>query len=328
MAESLLHSWLCYVKNCSLTQTNWKIALDDSALNEFCNEKRLIDLYNQYGEEFYSSLSLKQFIKQSEIDVVGYNFKDKHLYLVDTAFHENGLGYKNNTAKVVFKCFRSLLIGMFLFKDIKNISVLFCTPKMRIDKKRKYDELSKEISSMEEIAKKFKTELEIDEINIQLIWNKEFQDEILKKTLDKSKNVSDVSALFIRALKLNNMFSSIETKTFESETDNKEENETNNSGIKNIFHFFPSIEEFDEEMKVAERYFVATFDIDGRFIKKYEHKSQQKENKSTWRSILASHPKYRKSQRKENGIVNIVAFSNSNYDEDVIEKKLPLLRLQ
>jgi len=92
IGESLIYSFLRHVKNCLITQTNWKPSgnwsipeeIEDRAINEFNN----INHHHTFSEIFRSNLS--QTVKQAEIDVLGID-QNNHIYAFEAAFHENDL---------------------------------------------------------------------------------------------------------------------------------------------------------------------------------------------------------------------------------------------
>ena len=94
MGESLLQSYLKYEKSCLLSQTNWKTAanwnIDEKSFEQIEDIFSKIQNHEDFSDIFKKS-SLDQVLKQAELDVVGIN-KDT-IYMVEVAFHENGLQY-------------------------------------------------------------------------------------------------------------------------------------------------------------------------------------------------------------------------------------------
>lgn len=68
---------------------------------------------------------------QCEIDVVGVRIQDGvigDLYLIDSAFHENGLNYGDVVARVLKKILRAVFVSDTIFKSIPA-KILFVSPK-------------------------------------------------------------------------------------------------------------------------------------------------------------------------------------------------------
>ena len=94
MGESLMQAYLKYEKGSLITQTNWKTASSWAIATE--DYEKVEQVFNKIqGHADFSDVvkksSLEQALKQAEVDVVGID-KDK-VYLVEVAFHENGLQY-------------------------------------------------------------------------------------------------------------------------------------------------------------------------------------------------------------------------------------------
>ena len=73
-----------------------------------------------------------QFIRQCEIDVVGVRLDDgivNRVFLIDSAFHKNGLGYHDAVATVIKKLIRAVIVGNIIFGQNVDVTVAFVTPK-------------------------------------------------------------------------------------------------------------------------------------------------------------------------------------------------------
>ena len=200
MGESLMQSYLKYEKGCLVTQTNWKtssrwrIADDDNEAMQTVFEK--IHAHADFSDIFGSN-SLEQALKQAELDVVGIN-NDK-LYMVEVAFHENGLQYGGRTEtkdRVCKKLLRAYLIGLAYFPNF-TYEILFASPKVTpaTDKtiKEYFSVLEKDFGDGENVIFRY-------------LANDDFKTEILIPTLKASELDSDTSELFLRSAKLLNLF--------------------------------------------------------------------------------------------------------------------------
>ena len=75
IGESLCYSYLRHVKRCWLVQSNWKVSEhwdkqnSEEELEDLFSSMR--DLFDRDGSVFKQTKNAGQFLKQSEIDVVG-----------------------------------------------------------------------------------------------------------------------------------------------------------------------------------------------------------------------------------------------------------------
>lgn len=131
MCESLMQSYLKYEKHCPITQLNWKVPtviqnnIPEKAGTVFEKIQRVQDF-----DDIFKGCSLKQVLKQAELDVIGIN--ENTVYLVEVAFHESGLKYGDTTAtkkRILKKLVRAYLIGLIFFPD-KNYDIIFASPKV------------------------------------------------------------------------------------------------------------------------------------------------------------------------------------------------------
>ena len=219
MLESLAATWLKNIKNCQFVQTNWTPSASWPT-----NNMNLIDtLYKEaqlvFGKNKGFDCKLDQFISQAEIDIVGlcyiYNqnvsfnkenltsidagFTDKKLYLVDTAFHANGLGYGNpqeNVNRIIKKCLRAEICNLAYF-NVSNIEIIFASPKIN---KATINILNNTIHNLKKLFAKFNLN-----VNLSIIYNEAFNNEILQPTIDIIDQTND-NDLFARSLSLYLMF--------------------------------------------------------------------------------------------------------------------------
>ncbi|MCR5319434.1 MAG: hypothetical protein K6E22_14535 [Treponema sp.] len=200
MGESLLQSYLRYEKKCLVTQTNWKTSSQWQIEEEvYQTIQVMFDTIHNHADfsDVFKNGSLEQVLKQSELDVVGIN-NDK-LYMVEVAFHENGLQYgdKQETKdRVCKKLLRAYLIGLALFPNF-TYEIIFASPKVN----HATDEIIKEYFSI--LEKDFG---DGENISFRYLANEDFKDEILLPTLKSSLYDSDTSELFLRTAKMLEIF--------------------------------------------------------------------------------------------------------------------------
>ena len=200
MGESLMQAYLKYEKDCLLTQTNWKtssawrITDEDFSLIKSVFEK--IRNHPDFSEVFKNS-SLEQALRQAELDVVGIN-NDK-LYMVEVAFHENGLQYgdKSETKdRVCKKLLRAYLIGLAFFPNF-TYEIIFASPKVN--------------PATDTIIKTYLVTLQKDfcdgeNVTFKYLANEHFKNEVLVPTLNTSLSDSDTSELFLRSARMLEIF--------------------------------------------------------------------------------------------------------------------------
>lgn len=197
VAESLIYSWLRHEKKCTIVQMNWKRSDQWEMMNT--EDAKKIYNYCKKNEEFKKYFNPKtkfdQFIGQTEIDVLGQD-KKENIYAVDTAFHEYGLRYKNNIKSVITKIIRTALCLKMYFDTTnndttdKNFTICFATPKVS---EAKLNEIRGTIDKF--IQRKFNYK----NYKIEFYCNDDFYNKIMFPTIDKSRNNSDTSELFMRS---------------------------------------------------------------------------------------------------------------------------------
>lgn len=221
MGESLLASWLKHVKGCKIVETNWKKSgnwemNDKNDLSDYVFEK--IKQYPELFDAFKSDLH--QTLKQAEIDVIGINFEENTIYMIDVAFHEKGLNYGSKIEtrdRVIKKLLRSYLMALQIFPNFKY-EILFVSPKVN----HSTEELITDSFTI------FKTDFINDKVNFDYISNEEFKTKILIPVLEKTKKESDTAELFLRSVKMMTMFNMLKETSDEKKFD-RDKYKTNRS---------------------------------------------------------------------------------------------------
>jgi hypothetical protein len=197
IGESLMLSYLKYVKKCIFYQSNWKSSNNWAK----SNSEKVQNVYNKINENLVFDVlkksNLDQLIKQAEIDVIGMD-ADNNIYAIDIAFHENGLNYgsKDETKnRVLKKLLRSYLALLSYFPD-KSYQLIFVSPKV-------HDATEKIIQTyFSELVDNFSDE----NVKFKYISNDMFRDEIVIPTINNSSDDSDTNELFLRAVKMLDLF--------------------------------------------------------------------------------------------------------------------------
>lgn len=204
VCELMLSSWLKNIKGCQLIQTNWvPSTFYDVNDNRLANYSEFISAIKELtdGEEIdiFKKSNDAQLIKQTEIDVVGVKLSEERaqeVYLVDTAFHESGLNYKDNTARIIKKIIRAVGVADLYFTNIPAY-IMFVSPFIRESNKEnlfsKYNEISEWIS------------LYYPNFKVIMLFNENFAKEIYYPLLGRINNINDSNDLFMRYEKLESL---------------------------------------------------------------------------------------------------------------------------
>jgi hypothetical protein len=214
IGESLIASWLKHVYGCQIVQQNWKVSnFWDIRISEKEIQKTLQGLKKHFKGKEVEFISKKQkssqMIKQGEIDCIGLNLEIdgdfklyvNNIYAVDIAFHESGLNYGNieATCERITKKYIRTALTIYQYFGIKDADIIFATPKTT--NLVHYNRLKETATNVKNI---------FDELGFnfqfKLYSNEDFENEILLPLYLKVDKIADSSELFIRSLKLSNLF--------------------------------------------------------------------------------------------------------------------------
>ena len=198
MMESLGYSFLRHGQGCWIVQTNWKAStggLDANAWKPL--EARFADMRVRFGANvFKGTKTVRQLLKQAEIDVVGITAGPSvQIHTLDAAFHEGGLQYvsngKDDTIPAIRrKMLRTLLILEAFARFAASRHIWFVSPKVAPQPAKELEHLFVELRGA------------YPQVCWHLCIGGSFRDEVLQPTLKAAKGVSDVSELFLRAERL------------------------------------------------------------------------------------------------------------------------------
>ena len=194
IGESLGYSYLRHVKRCWLVQTNWKPSehwdrqlTDDGLEREF---RQIRDRFDPEGNVFKGTKNSRQFLKQAEIDVVGFD-QDGAIHAMDVAFHEAGLNYLGGANKRVLKKLLRTKLVLDAYHPAEAVRhIYFVSPKVHRGVQQPLEEIFDLLLS------------EYPSMNWHLLTNETFTNEMLEPTLEKAESVSDTAELFVRSAKL------------------------------------------------------------------------------------------------------------------------------
>lgn len=245
IGESLALSYLKHVKKCVLYQNNWKIsskwAKSDEEENKNKDDKtvegKIFKEIKEVFKDIFKSDTLKQTLKQAEIDALGID-KEGKVYAVDVAFHEGNLNYKGGTANcVIKKLLRSYLILLRYFPD-RDYDIIFASPKvgptvnsdicnvLKFNKsKADNKEINKsELNDFEKLKRFLNDNIEFkNKVRFIYISNEDFKKGFLYNTIEASESDSDTNELFMRSYKLFQLFNKApNSKAKKTESDDNE----------------------------------------------------------------------------------------------------------
>ena len=194
IGESLGYSYLRNVKRCWLVQTNWKPSehwvkqlTGDELEHEF---QQIRDRVDPEGNVFKGTKNSRQFLKQAEIDVVGFD-QDGAIHAMDVAFHEAGLNYLGGAYKRVLKKLLRTKLVLDAYHPAGAVrNVYFVSPKVHRGAQQPLEEV---FGRLQEVY---------PSVNWHLLTNEIFTNEMLEPTLEKAESVSDTAELFVRSAKL------------------------------------------------------------------------------------------------------------------------------
>ena len=205
IGESLAVSYLKHVKRCVIYQTNWKSSSQWDFLGEVKDASEAFERLVKDGLLSFQGKtkpSFSQFLKQAEIDILGINLFEKKMYVMDIAYHEDGLNYKNEDRTIKSfkkKLLRSYLLLRSYFPEDYEYEIIFASPKVR-------PKLNKELEDATEALNDLRDDvLSKGAVVFKYIANDKFKDKILDPTLEASKDDADTNELFLRSYKLLSM---------------------------------------------------------------------------------------------------------------------------
>lgn len=196
MAEQAIASYLKNCEICTNVQTNWKmppIVLDEIKLNAVEQVIKEISCSTSPVNLFKKSTT-KQFLSQAETDVFGMKneLSSPCIYLVDTAFHENGLHYKNNPEVVVKKLVRAAILADSLYPGC-SAYVWFVSPKVDPGQVVAIQTLLNKVTPI--------LNSHYANVKVELYLNEECA-QMIGRLVGCSAQIHDDNDLFMRAVKL------------------------------------------------------------------------------------------------------------------------------
>ncbi len=195
VGESLVYSYLRHVKNCYITQINWKPSgnwmPDPGKYDQVKTEFERIQKHKAFTEIFKTGLD--HTLKQTEIDVLGLD-QNNTIYAINVTFHELGINFGSKTDtrnRVIKNLLRAHLALSYYFPGQKHV-LMFCSPKVS--------------SATEEIIRHYFHILEMDfsseNTYFKYFSNDDFRELVLMETIERTHDEFDNNELFLRSFKL------------------------------------------------------------------------------------------------------------------------------
>lgn len=209
ISEDLIASWLKHAKGCVIVESNWKISPD-----WVVQQQKLQDACNVFGEAKKSLKNLKlfgkvedlfQMLSQCECDVVGWRYgrDGNEIYVVDIAFHTDGLDYggKVETARrVAYKLLRAAF-AMTLYGNDTHCIIAFTAPYLK-------SSFSSEIQdACNAVAKFMSTHPFFHRCEIRTYFDDEFVRDIMEPLKELVPIIDDQAEEFVRAVQINDFAS-------------------------------------------------------------------------------------------------------------------------
>ncbi len=194
IGESLGYSFLRHVKGCWLVQTNWKPSdqwlperTDEELEDMFQDMKRSFD---SDGNVFKGTKTAAQLLKQAEIDVIGVDLRGE-VHALEVAFHEGGLNYGGGADnRLCKKLLRAFMVLHAFHSRRTKFHIYFVSPKVNPSVQSQLEAIFDSLTN------------EYPHVQWKLATNGEFTAEILRPTLEKTRDISDTTELFVRSHKL------------------------------------------------------------------------------------------------------------------------------
>lgn len=206
IGESLVFSWLRHVQGCPIVQTNWKpsptwpIRRETRLATSF--EKMRGDARQRLGFELFKKSPFHQFLRQTEIDVLGLRFADARsvAIAVDSAFHENGVNYgalEETVGRILKKLIRATF-ALEAYFELHQADIIFVTPKMHNAVRNAIQSCWPDLqSTLSDCGG-----LSVSRLELRIVANADFVEQVLRPVLGRVDQVSDTSELFMRSQQL------------------------------------------------------------------------------------------------------------------------------
>ncbi len=299
IGESLLRSWVRHIRLCQVAELNWKPSPRwpvDGDYGELFQTARSYFLTTLQLKPFSENVSINQFLRQAEIDILGVRFESSRVVEiigVDVAFHTGGLLYGNQTAtvgRVVKKLFRMALVVDAYFPGI-SAELVFAAPKINPGvleaTKAALDRLNE-----------FFSEQGLAQFKVRLIANEDFNEQILQPVRNLQSEVADTSELFLRASQLIDMFPRLPNATPAPLPEVLEVE------ARPIYLIPENVEEFKRRLLVVRRATISIHYRDGRIERKTWRADNFSENSSVMGN-LRSRSEFRPAAWRAAGISKV-----------------------
>lgn len=202
IGESLVFCWLRHVQGCPIVQTNWKpsptwpIRRETRLATGF--EKMRGDARQRLGFKLFKKSPFHQFLRQTEIDVLGLRFADARsvAIAVDSAFHENGVNYgalEETVGRILKKLIRATF-ALEVYFELHQADIIFVTPKMHNAVRNAIQSCWPDLQSTLSAC----GGLSVSRLDLRIVANADFVEQVLRPVLGRVDQVADTGELFMR----------------------------------------------------------------------------------------------------------------------------------
>ena len=282
IAESLIASYLKHIKKCLIVQTNWKVSnnwdIEETANNQTQAMYDKIIAHTEFLDIFKKS-ELNQVLRQSEVDAIGISIAQNKIFLAEVAFHEGGLNYtggKDETKnRITKKLLRAYLTALQLFPNY-SYEIIFASPEVKPATEEKvkecFDLLNNNFSG--------------EQISFKYFSNDQFEKEILLPTIEVSKTEADTSELFMRAIKLVELFSLLNNKDSASNHDGVKTKPKRRKRYKNISETDEDVNEINKVERKLKKWAIDQDQINAKILNAFLELKRENLDKSITEAML------------------------------------------
>lgn len=199
ISESLVYSYLRHIKECQICQMNWKASPKWTPQNLDLCQTLMEQAIERFNNPFKKTRSIDQLLRQGEIDVLGIDVINNHLFATEVAFHSRGLitgNSREDTVSRITKKIIRIVLTIIAYFNHKESTVIFMSPKVSQNLNENINDRVQEIN---EFLKNNNIKIEA-----QYYSNEKFREQILNQILSDLNDVEDTAELFLRSCKLIN----------------------------------------------------------------------------------------------------------------------------
>ncbi|MGH4140871.1 hypothetical protein [Clostridium sp.] len=212
--QSLLISWLRYIKECQMVQTKCKPSSDwelqhNEVLEEIIKNSSNVFMTKHGYNLHKGNRSIEELLSKAELDIIGISFANNknHIYAMDIAFNEAKLCYgtqEETIFRVIKKCIITVMC-MYGYFGFANGTFILATPKIEPSV---INHINACVRDIEAVLKKLGLNYKI-----QIINSENFMEEFVEPVISMLGDAADESNLFVEILSKYDLFTGKALKT-------------------------------------------------------------------------------------------------------------------